>query len=379
MKRIPLLIFVALLVAACEDNIGTSSDVLPTSGMSVDAPSLGGPTGDEEPSYTLSLSASEDEHWPAAPYYPEFRIMVEEALAAYRPGDHFRWLSDGYSPTGQYLNYWHQKWGESETVQFDEEGIPQVKYDGVFYDHPVTLCRYALNLHGRIVRGEPELTEKFIKVVDRLLSLQDRKGAFLYPFPYRLYGHNFAPGWPSGMAQGMGLSVLRRAYDLTKDRKYLLPGNRAAYFFLRTREEGGVRTTLADLDPSLSGYVWLEEFATVPANYKLNGFMFTLFGLYDWWQRDPNATTGSIALAGDLFREGVKTVEATLHYFDMDGYTTTDLRYIVVPGTMPRMNQPYHRIHIFQLHTLAEITGSPVLKRYENLWRYYVEAPLGPW
>jgi heparosan-N-sulfate-glucuronate 5-epimerase len=310
--------------------------------------------------------------WPAIPFDPRFRTAVNNALNTYRPNDHIRFLSDGYSPTGQYLNFWHQRWGESDVLKFDAEGVPQVKYNDVFYDHPVTLCRYALHLHGRIVRGEPDLEPQFFRVVDRLLGMQDDRGAFLYPFAYRLYGHQFQPGWASGMAQGMGLSVLRRAHSLRPEVRFIQAGNRAVIFLNRPKEHGGVKTTLADLHPSLGDYLWLEEFATTPANYKLNGFMFTLIGLYDWWQRNPTQPTGSVPLAGELFRSGVVTVENTLAYFDVRGFTATDLRYIVEPGRMPNVSTTYHRVHIYQLHTLSEITGSSTLKSYEKLWRWYV-------
>lgn len=335
---------------------------------------------DENLSKMMPTSASDAssplrrEIWPDIPFSPEFRTLVEEALLAYPPDDHRRFLQDDYSPTGQYLNFYHQTWPDNDKVRFDRAGIPQGNYGGTFYDHPVILCRYALNLHGRYVRGETHLKDLFLRVVERLLARQDARGAFTYPFAYYLYGYQFAPGWASAMAQGMGLSVLRRAYDMHRDRRYISAGNRAVRFLHDVPvEQGGVKTSLADLHPSLSGYLWLEEFPTQPANYKLNGFIFTLIGLYDWWQRDPEATEGSVALAGQLFAEGIRTLEQTLAYFDLRGFTCTDMRYLVAPGTRPRVSTGYHRVHIYQLHLLARLTGSTTLRSYEKLWRWYVE------
>ena len=312
--------------------------------------------------------AGETGVWPPVPHDPALLQRVLAAREAYRPHDHIRWLSDGYSPTGQYLNFWHQIWTESDVIQFDSTGIPQVRYGDTFYDHPITFGRRGAHLHGRIVRGEPELTDDFLYLMERLLARQDARGAFTFPFAYRLYGFNFEPGWPSGMAQGLALSMLRRAYSLNPDPKYIEAGNRAVEFLTIPREQGGVLTTMADLDPSLSAYIWIEEFATIPANYKLNGFMFALLGLYDW------STFGQrrSALAGELWRDGLRTLEKSLPYFDVGGFTVTDMRRIVVPGTVPNVSTGYHRVHIYQLHTLAEITGSSLLKQYEMLWRSYV-------
>jgi len=306
--------------------------------------------------------------WPPVPHDPSLLQRVLDARAAYPPNDHIRFLSDGYSSTGQYLNFWHQKWTESDVMRFDSTGIPQIRYGDTFYDHPITFGRRGVHLHGRIVLGEPELTDEFLYLVERLLARQDERGAFTFPFEYKLYGYKFEPGWPSGMAQGLALSVLRRAYSLNPDPRYIEAGNRAVEFLLIPRERGGVLTTMADLDPSLSGYIWIEEFATIPANYKLNGFMFALLGLYDWAGFGQRMSP----TADRLFREGVRTLKRALPYYDVGGFTATDMRRIIVPGTQPNISTLYHRVHIYQLHTMAEITGSSLLKQYEMLWRSYV-------
>src|SRR5690606_309427 len=66
--------------------------------------------------------------WPPVPHDPSLLQRVLDARAAYPPNDHIRFLSDGYSSTGQYLNFWHQKWTESDVMRFDSTGIPQIRY-----------------------------------------------------------------------------------------------------------------------------------------------------------------------------------------------------------------------------------------------------------
>ena len=114
----------------------------------------------------------------------------------------------------------------------------------------------------------------------------------------------------------------------------------------------------------------------MPANYKLNGFLFTLFGLYDWWQRAPQATDpqNKTVQAGEMFRAGAETAALTLPYFDLRGFTTPDMRYMFTPGLEPRIQPEYHRVHIYQCHALGQIAEEPRgdLASYAKSWRWYV-------
>ncbi|GFS06154.1 D-glucuronyl C5-epimerase [Elysia marginata] len=84
------------------------------------------------------------------------------------------------------------------------------------------------------------------------------------------------PNWYSAMGQGQAMSALVRAYNLTGDRKYLVAAERALYLFTLGSEEGGVRARfMGQLD-------WYEEYPTVPtSSFVLNGFIFSMMGLYD--------------------------------------------------------------------------------------------------
>ena len=326
--------------------------------------------------YSTTAAALAEERWPDIPFRSQFRDLVQTGLDDYRPNDHLRFLAP-YTSTGPYLNYGHVTWsGSAGSYRFDAEGVPQTLYGDTYYDHPVTFCRYGLHLHDRITKGEDDLRPLFFRVVNRLIATQSVDGGFRYPFPYRVYGHQFEAGWASAMAQGMGLSLLRRADDLQRDSGFTRAGNKAVVFLTRSIDTGGVQTTLADLEPSLTDYIWLEEFATRPANYKLNGFLFTLLGLYDWWQRAPNRTEGSkTVIAGDLFHRGAQSAALSLPYFDLRGFTTPDCRYMFIPSVTPRIQPGYHRVHIYQLHALAQITEPPwasTFASYEKLWRWQV-------
>jgi len=71
---------------------------------------------------------------------------------------------------------------------------------------------------------------------------------------------------------------------ITKDGRYLHAAENSFQFLTMPQGEGGTLTNMADLNPSLYKYIFFEEYFSKPNGYTLNGFMFTLLGIYDLWQ-----------------------------------------------------------------------------------------------
>jgi hypothetical protein len=254
-------------------------------------------------------------------------------------------------------------------LTFDSNGIPKVKYGNAFYYNPVTVSQYALTQYGQYINGNNQAKEKFLKAVDVLISLQENNGGFQYPFAWEYYltGEIYSPGWFSGMAQGQSLSVLSRAYHLTNDVKYLEVGDKAFEFLIVPVNQGGVMATLSDLDPSLKEYIIFEEYLSEPNNYTLNGFMFTLLGLYDWTNiNSPQSDEASL-----YFSKGLETLVKILPYYDIGGFTAYDLGHLSFDKN-PHIGVNYHFIHIYLLHALHSITRNDHLFYYENRWSQYV-------
>ncbi len=77
------------------------------------------------------------------------------------------------------------------------------------------------------------------------------------------------------MASGHALSVLSRAYSASLRREYLERAFRALELFTVPSGEGGFQAKLLDT------HIWYEEYPTSPPTFVLNGFMYSLLGLYD--------------------------------------------------------------------------------------------------
>lgn len=267
----------------------------------------------------LTVRHHTTEHWPAPKFSFEQMLRGFAAIGEYNAQRlSLDVRAKSYRAEGPYMGYAYTNYfSNSNAVRMDEDDFPKMAYGDGFYYNPVTLAQLALSEYSR--DGGP--TPMFLKTVNRLLQMQDSRGAFLYDFPFVKYltGEDYAPGWSSGMAQGQALSALARAYHLTRDKRYLDAGNAALAFIKSPYSAGGPLATMAALDHSLGNYPFVMEYPQDPPAYTLNGFMFAVLGLYDWY-----ALTGSDD-AKQLFDGTLQTLIRILPYYDIGGFSAYDL------------------------------------------------------
>ena len=325
----------------------------------------------------LALSSCDfsKESWPThSPTQEQKNLGLSNAYQYRKQGLNADHRSQVYSSTGDYLNYgktvFHRP---SKTLKLDDQGIPMVFQGGKFNYSAGTVAIAALAEHGRST--ESHETKKFFILAEKLLSLMGDDGALRYAYPYRHYTSTqaLAVGWTSGMDQGMALSVFARAYAIDKDKKWLDAGNKVLKF-LQTPYPYGPKSTLKDLDQSLSGRVFFLEYPVEPNVFTLNGYMFTLLGLYDW------ATETNSAEADKLFKDGIETLDKILPYYDLGTFSAYDLSYIThsrLPYLQPRaphIAPRYHAIHIAQLRALSSVTEDKFLSDRAEKWQGYAEG-----
>lgn len=301
----------------------------------------------------------------------EERTLVEIAEECrkiyYAQGINYKDNYQNYTHKGDYLN-----WGKNFNINefsLDLQGIPVFAYKDNKHYHPVYILQFLLGLYGKLTTSKNYFM-KFQTVGTYFAKMQDELGAFRYPFEYDYYLKKLNSGWVSGMAQGQALSVFARAFHLTKHQNFLEVGNKAFGFLITPVAEGGVMNTLEDLNSNLKDYIIFEEYVIKPASYTLNGFMFTLLGIYDWWQVNPDKNIAEKAKY--FFLEGIKTLKKILPLYDIGGFTAYDLSYIT-HKRQPHIGISYHAVHIYLLHALHSITQDDELKKFEQLWASYVE------
>lgn len=304
-------------------------------------------------------------NWPAHTLSDEHRLLGAKSAEQYMAQgiDASSRIQHTYTFDSDYLNYGKTKsWRDGPIIKLDMDGFPMVKYGNEFQYNPVTLAQFALATYGKSLGSASYV--KFIASVEKLLTLQDEEGAFRYDFTYRHYTSTTAykPGWISGMAQGQALSVFARAYQLEKSAKIKDAGDRALAFLNVPAELGGPFTTLKDLDPSLDGYIFFQEYLTSPNVYTLNGYMFTLLGIYDWWQ-----ATESIE-AEAMFKDGMETLSKILPYYDLGSFSVYDLSYLTHQRSNPHVVLRYHAVHIQLLRALESVAPDPSVEHYASKW-----------
>lgn len=104
-------------------------------------------------------------------------------------------------------------------------------------------------------------------------------------------------GWYSAMGQGHAISLLARAfYHSNGNVKYLQAAINGLKPFRIPSRQGGV------LARFMGKFDWYEEYPTVPGSFVLNGFIFSLLGLYDLNAIAPRNMSHE---AGILFEQGI--------------------------------------------------------------------------
>ena len=235
--------------------------------------------------------------------------------------------------------------------------IPLVDYgkvDGVYIGlqtNPVTISNAALALYND---SNSTAMNIFLKDANWIVKHSVSRGNYsvlLYNFPWGIY--NLDKGWISGMAHGLALQVLIKAHEFTGNEKYLHTAKNLLNSFFISVKNGGVAYK------DQSGGFWYDEYASNKSQVKvsrvLNGMMFTVLGIYDYWNytKSPNAKF--------LFDKGIVSLKNDLPRYDNNGVSYYD-----------RLGNPahstYHQIHIDLARKLYNITGEPVFKEYSDKW-----------
>jgi heparosan-N-sulfate-glucuronate 5-epimerase len=183
-------------------------------------------------------------------------------------------------------------------------------------------------------------------------------GGFAIPVRRRLAsGFDDLPrGWYSAMSQGHAISLLARAfYHSGGNRKYLKSAVNALKPFRVPSAQGGVLAKFMGILP------WYEEYPTTPASFVLNGFIYSLLGLYDLHQVAPKTKGGKEARI--LFDQGIESLKKMLTTFDTGSGSVYDLRHFSL-GIAPNIARwDYHVTHVNQLLLLATIDDDSVFSQ----------------
>jgi len=214
----------------------------------------------------------------------------------------------------------------------DPTGLPLNEISGKKIHFPTTLFQKALG-HWDLWLASNQKDEghkgAFLQIARWAVEAQDEQGGWvLWP----LLGLSYASPY-SAMTQGEGISVLVRAYMLTQDSVYLRAARQAVGPMQKPLKDGGTCRVVPE------GLI-LEE---VPAeDYKaiFNGWVFAMFGLYDYLLVEYSSGVSKV------LKESLSALVAYLPYYNAGYWSYYDLSgHLASPF--------YHRLHIAQLEALS--------------------------
>ena len=250
----------------------------------------------------------------------------------------------------------------------DSSGIPLLDYHGRIGPqyNPIAIAQWGLgncNLYRR--NQEDERRTKFLAASDWLCSHLEQNQGGLWVWNHHFdweYRDKLKAPWYSGLAQGQGISLLVRAFSETKNQRYLRAANRAFASFSQTTTQGGIACT------DENGALWFEEYIVSPPTHILNGFIWAVWGVYDYFLAtgDPSAL--------HLFASAVKTLLANLEHYDLGFWSLYEQSGTALPMVASAF---YHQLHIVQLQVMYRLTGERIFAGVAERWTEYLRSRLG--
>jgi heparosan-N-sulfate-glucuronate 5-epimerase len=262
-------------------------------------------------------------------------------------------LGEYYMPFADKANY---------ACDFDDRGIPLLNYHGRLgrQYNPIAIAQWGLGNYNLFCRSRNEChKKKFITASEWLCSHleQNQQGVWVWNHHFDWdYRTPLKAPWYSALAQGQGMSLLVRAYRETRIAKYLDTADRVFTSFCKSTGEGGVAFT------DHNGNIWFEEYIVAPPTHILNGFIWAMWGVYDYF-----LATRSLE-AKRLFDQAIQTLQSNLPRYDLGFWSLYEQS-----GTwMPMISSVfYHHLHIVQLRIMHRFTGDPCFARFADKWESY--------
>lgn len=244
----------------------------------------------------------------------------------------------------------------------DSAGVPLLDYHGAIgrQYNPIAIAQWGLANYNCFCADGTESRWQKCQLAAEWLC------AKIEPNPHGVWvwNHHFdweyrdrlkAP-WYSGLAQGQGISLLLRAHAHTKEEKYLRVAEQALVTLTRPIASGGV--FFEDEDKNL----WIEEYIVDPPTHILNGFVWALWGVFDYWLARSDRS------AKEMWDRGIATLVHNLPRYDTGYWSLYEQS-----GTRLKMlaSPFYHRLHVVQLRVMARLTGQAVFSEFAERWQAY--------
>ncbi len=236
-----------------------------------------------------------------------------------------------------------------ERQAYDDDSVPIIKFHRIYRYHPVYIAEYTLDLIDVYTTTKdtaciPVIMHNLNKLVT--LGVQVDSSLFYpYDFDFRMhYDYRdmmFAP-WYSGMAQGLVLSLFCRVYEFTGRQEFLDYSKKIFNSYLRLKGDG-FQPWVSCVDQH--GNLWLEEYPKDIPCFTLNGMIFAIYGIYDYYRITKDET------AERYLKGSITTIKKNVERFRNEN----DITYYCVKHEIKAPE--YQDLHINQLLMLEKMTN----------------------
>lgn len=256
---------------------------------------------------------------------------------------------------------------------FDENGIPinspyiDVDKAETHY-YPISIGQYGLALFNTFIRtGSENKREHFLRIADWFYKnrIEDNKLGTYWLTDIPKPEYKISAPWRSAFTQSRGISTLLRAWQLTNDKNYFESAKSALTPYSFNLIEGGVAAFTEH------GKFYEEYVATEPT-MVLDGHIFSLLGLYDYYRAvSENTDTASNKLAKELFDEGINSLIKWLPEYDMGYWLRFNMCKMSHYPDIDPCTIGYLKLVLLQMDLLFKITGRIELNEFRIKFGMY--------
>ena len=231
----------------------------------------------------------------------------------------------------------------------DKNGIPiNITVANIKAYFPITIFQYGLGLYDMYLKEKNEqYLIKFLNIAEWAIVNIDKNGMWDCMGKLNDRVHETQ----SSMCQSEGASLLLRAFIETKKIKYFNTAKKAIDFMITDIKSLG--TTSYE-----NGNIIFQEYVSKYNLSVLNGWIFSIFGLYDFTliNNDKKYT--------EILNTSINSLTKLLKKYDRRIWSNYDLK-----GTIA--SPSYHDLHIMQLKLLYDLFEKKEFKYYADKWERY--------
>ena len=240
----------------------------------------------------------------------------------------------------------------SNQTLLDEKNIPyNILTSGEIVYFPGTIFQYALGLYDLFIEtNDKEYLDQFINLANWAADNLTDNGYWKCMSVL----HNSIHKTQSAMCQSEGISVLIRAYIQTKNKIYIEKSKKALELMIKPTDNGG--TCYFNKQDII-----FQEYVSDYNQSVLNGWIFSLFGLYDYY-----LITKDVKVE-EILTQSINTLSKYLHKYDRGFWSNYDL-----VGTIA--SPAYHDLHIMQLRVLYDLFDINEFKLVADKWEKYQKS-----